>query len=80
MRPLVCPGHVQLRPAAGASAAPATTPWSEILYLRPPIKGDFQAFLCTATGYGRVGVKDGKPFCEVVSGQIPFSKIAYAAP
>ncbi len=51
-----------------------------ILHIRPPVKGDFKAFICTATGYGHVGVKDGKPFCDVVSGEIPFKKMAYAAP
>ncbi|HNS20758.1 MAG TPA: GH116 family glycosyl hydrolase [Sedimentisphaerales bacterium] len=51
-----------------------------VLHLRPPVRGDFKAFLSTATGYGHVGVKDGKPFCNVVSGRIPFQKIEYAAP
>jgi hypothetical protein len=51
-----------------------------ILHLRPPVKGDFKAFICTATGYGHVGVKDDKPFCDVVSGEIPFKKMAYTAP
>jgi len=49
------------------------------LYLDPPVKGDFRAFLCTATGYGTVGVKDGKPFCDVVSGEIPFEQIRYGS-
>ena len=48
------------------------------LYLAPQVKGDFQSFLCTATGYGAVGVRNGKAFCQVVSGSIPFEKIAYA--
>ena len=47
------------------------------LYVAPRIKGDFQSFLCTATGYGTVGVKDGKAFCKVVRGAIPFERIAY---
>jgi uncharacterized protein (DUF608 family) len=47
------------------------------LYVAPQVKGDFSAFLCTATGYGTVGVKDGKAFCKVVRGAIPFEKIAY---
>ena len=51
-----------------------------ILHIEPPLEGDFKAFICTATGYGHVGVKDGKPFCNVVSGEIPFKRIAYAAP
>jgi uncharacterized protein (DUF608 family) len=52
----------------------------KILYLKPVIKGDFKTFFSTAAGYGTVGVKDGKPFCNVVSGKIPFEKIEYAAP
>src|SRR5258708_8883605 len=51
----------------------------KILYLKPVIKGDFRCFLSTATGYGTVGVKDGKPFLEVVSAGIPFKKIQYTA-
>ncbi len=49
----------------------------KVLYLKPAVKGDFKAFLSTATGYGTVGVKDGKPFCNVASGTIPFERIAY---
>jgi uncharacterized protein (DUF608 family) len=47
------------------------------LYLRPTIKGDFRAFLCTATGYGTVGVRKGKPFIEVVAGAIPVQRIEF---
>ena len=50
-----------------------------ILYLRPAIKGDFRCFLSTATGFGTVGVKNGKPFVEVVSGQIPYREIKYTS-
>jgi uncharacterized protein (DUF608 family) len=49
----------------------------KILYLRPAIKGDFRCFLSTATGFGTVGVKNGKSFVEVVSGQIPYREIKY---
>jgi uncharacterized protein (DUF608 family) len=49
----------------------------KILYLKPAIKGDFRSFLSTATGYGNVGVKNGKPFVEVVSGKIPYKEIKY---
>ncbi|MBN1766243.1 MAG: hypothetical protein JW860_13365 [Sedimentisphaerales bacterium] len=48
-----------------------------ILFIQPPVKGDIKAFLCTATGYGHVGVMDGKPFCDIASGEIPFNKIVY---
>jgi uncharacterized protein (DUF608 family) len=50
-----------------------------ILYLRPAIKGDFRCFLSTATGFGTVGVKNGKPFVEVVSGEIPYREIKYTS-
>lgn len=48
-----------------------------ILYLKPAITGDFRSFLATATGFGTVGVKNGRPFVDVVSGQIPYGKIVY---
>lgn len=51
----------------------------KILYLKPSIRGDFVSFLSTATGYGTVGVRNGKPFIEVVSGEIPYSRIEYTA-
>lgn len=47
----------------------------QILYLRPALKGDFRAFICTATGYGTVGIQNGKPFCRVINGKIPYQKI-----
>jgi uncharacterized protein (DUF608 family) len=49
----------------------------KILYLRPAIKGDFRCFLSTATGFGTLGVRNGEPFVEVVSGQIPYRTIKY---
>jgi uncharacterized protein (DUF608 family) len=52
---------------------------TRILYLKPSIKADFRCFLCTATGYGTVGVHKGQPFLEVISGEIPFAKIEYTA-
>ncbi len=48
-----------------------------VLYLAPSVEGDFRAFLSTATGYGTVGVKHGKPFVEVTEGAIEVGKIAY---
>jgi hypothetical protein len=50
---------------------------SKTLYLKPVIPGGFRSFLSTATGFGTVGVKDGKPFLEVTSGTIPYQKIEY---
>jgi hypothetical protein len=51
----------------------------KVLYLQPAIKGDFRSFLSTATGYGMVGVHNGAPFIEVVSGHMPYAKIKYVA-
>ena len=42
----------------------------KVLYLRPGVQGDFRAFFSTATGYGTVGIKGGKPFVEVKAGSI----------
>ena len=47
------------------------------LYIKPSIGTDFRAFLCTVTGYGTVGVKDGKPFVDVKSGEIPYERIVF---
>lgn len=52
----------------------------KVLYLRPSVRGDFRCFISTATGYGLVGVRNGKPFIEVVSGSIPISRIDYIPP
>ena len=51
----------------------------KVMYLRPRIKGDFRSFISVATGYGIVGVRNGLPFVEVVSGTIPFGRIDYVA-
>ena len=50
----------------------------KVLYLRPSIQGDFRSFLSTATGYGTVGMKNGKPFVEVRSGSIEVRAIKTA--
>ncbi len=50
-----------------------------VLYIRPSIKGDFKSFICTATGYGHAGVKNGEPFCEVAEGEIELERIDYRA-
>jgi hypothetical protein len=47
----------------------------KVLYLRPSLPGDFRCFLSTATGYGTVGMRDGKPFVEVRSGAIEVREI-----
>ncbi|HEY5078398.1 MAG TPA: GH116 family glycosyl hydrolase, partial [Opitutaceae bacterium] len=50
-----------------------------ILHLEPAVRGDFRCFLSTATGYGTVGVSDGRPFLKVVSGAIPVRDIRFKA-
>jgi uncharacterized protein (DUF608 family) len=50
----------------------------KVLYLKPSIKGDFRSFLCTATGFATVGLRDGKPFVEIKSGNIPIQRIEYS--
>jgi uncharacterized protein (DUF608 family) len=52
---------------------------SKTLYVRPIVSGDVRSFLATATGFGIVGVRNGKPFLEVASGSIPYEKIEYEA-
>jgi hypothetical protein len=51
-----------------------------VLHLRPALRGDYRCFLATATGYGTVGVSDGKPFVQVVSGRIDVKDIQYTPP
>ena len=50
----------------------------QVLHLDPRVKGDFRCFLAAATGYGTVGVKNGKAFIEVASGTIPVKAIRHA--
>lgn len=45
--------------------------------LKPRIKGDFQCFIATASGYGLVGVRGGKPLLCVKKGSIPVKEWAY---
>src|SRR5262249_22104910 len=40
------------------------------LYVSPRIAGDYSVFLCTATGYGHAGMRNGTPFIDVKTGQI----------
>jgi uncharacterized protein (DUF608 family) len=47
----------------------------KVLYLQPSVKGDFRAFVSTATGYGTVGVRGGKPFVDVRHGTIEVKEI-----
>ena len=50
-----------------------------VLHIEPPEPGDFKCFLSTATGYGTVGVADGKPFVRVVNGKIEVKELRYVA-
>lgn len=50
-----------------------------ILHIEPTIKGDFRCFFSTASGYGTVGVKRGKPFYEPKSGKLEIYQIKYTA-
>jgi hypothetical protein len=52
---------------------------TQVLHLAPPCVGDFRCPLATATGFGTVGVRDGRPFLEVRAGRIPVREIAYVA-
>jgi hypothetical protein len=47
------------------------------LYISPGLRGDFRSFLCTATGYGTVGLRDGEPSIEVIQGTIDIRHIIY---
>ncbi|MBW2623332.1 MAG: hypothetical protein JRD68_10535, partial [Deltaproteobacteria bacterium] len=47
------------------------------LKISPRIRGDFRSFLSTASGYGTVGVKNGKPFLEIKAGVIRVDRIDY---
>lgn len=47
------------------------------LAIAPRIQGDFAVFLCTATGFGLAGVKDGEPFVDVRSGTIDVARIVH---
>lgn len=53
--------------------------YQKTLYISPRIKGDFQSFLATDTGYGLAGIKDGKPYYNVTSGSIKIEKVVVSA-
>jgi uncharacterized protein (DUF608 family) len=48
---------------------------SRTLHLRPVLKGDWRSFLCTATGYGTIEMRNGKPSLTVKRGVIPVDRI-----
>lgn len=37
--------------------------------------GDFKSFISTETGFGNVGLKDGKPFLNMVYGNLDVKKV-----
>lgn len=45
-----------------------------ILYIDSKI-GDFKSFISTETGFGNVGLKDGKPFITIVYGNLNVKKV-----
>lgn len=45
------------------------------LYINPSIDGDFDSFICTETGYGLAGIKNGKPYISTVEGIIDVKQI-----
>jgi hypothetical protein len=47
------------------------------LSVKPRIKGDFQSFIATNTGWGLAGVKGGKPFIDVKYGNIDVKEFDY---
>lgn len=51
----------------------------KILYLEPGVRGNFRSFFSSPTGYGTVGVKNGKPFYEPKAGKLEVLTIKYAA-
>ncbi|MDN5204271.1 GH116 family glycosyl hydrolase [Fulvivirgaceae bacterium BMA10] len=48
----------------------------KILYIDSRIGKDFTSFLSTKTGFGNVGLKDGKPFVDTKFGTIEIEKIS----
>jgi hypothetical protein len=47
------------------------------LYVAPRIKGDFRAFLCTATGFGTVARRGSKVSVEVARGKIDVDRVEH---
>lgn len=50
---------------------------TKTLYIKPVVKGDFQSFFSCASGYGLVGVKDGKPYAEAKNGSFHIEHMVY---
>jgi len=50
----------------------------QTLFVDSRVGDNFRSFLSTETGFGTVGLKDGKPFVDVKLGEIPFKKVVVA--
>lgn len=50
---------------------------TQTLRMEPQVKGDFRAFISTATGFGTVGVRRGRAFLKVMQGEIPVRWLVY---
>lgn len=48
-----------------------------MLPLAPPDTGNSRCFLATATGYGTMGGRDGKPFLDVRPGVLPSRRLQF---
>ena len=48
---------------------------SKTLVIDSKIGADFRSFISTASGYGTLGLKNGKPFIDVKRGNIVINKI-----
>jgi putative NADH-flavin reductase len=51
--------------------------YERTLYVSSKIEGDFKSFLCTGNGFGVAGIRDGKPFFEIRSGDVPIEHINF---
>jgi len=49
----------------------------KVLHLKPSLRGDFRCFFAAASGYGTVGVRNGKPFYDSKSGALEIREIKY---
>ena len=48
------------------------------LYIDSRVGNNFKSFLSTATGFGSVGLKNGKPFVDMVVGSLDIDKTVVA--
>ena len=79
VRPLVRAGHVLVRAAAGPDRRALRRGREGALPRAAHPRATSARFLSTATGYGTVGVKAGKPFFEPAFGKLEIREIRYQA-